>query len=232
MSRLAKIKQAILKYLPAHKFLHARSYAQEGEDMVLRGFYEGRKRYKGFYVDIGAHHPYRFSNTMYFYRKGWRGINVEPSPEAMKWFRWFRRRDTNLNIGISDSPQELTYYCFNEPALNGFSQEISEKRDGLKARYHLLKTIPVPTLPLQEVLTKYLDEGTFIDFISVDAEGFDLIVLQSNDWDRFRPGFVLVEEEIDFTALQDSAVYRFMQQHNYQLVAKTKRTLFFKDRRS
>lgn len=229
MGQLAKIKETILKYFPVNKFFHARSYSQEGEDMVIRGFYEGKKRYKGFYVDVGAHHPYRFSNTMYFYRKGWRGINIEPSPEAMKWFKFFRRKDTNLNIGISDSPQELTYYCFNEPALNGFSKEISEKRDGLKSRYHLLKTIPVPTLPLKEVFANHIGQETFIDFLSIDAEGFDLVVLKSNDWSRFRPGFVLVEEEIDFTALDASPIYQFLRDKRYKLVAKTKRTLFFKD---
>lgn len=226
---MSKLKKAILTYLPVHKFFHARSYSQEGEDMVIRGFYEGRKKYKGFYVDVGAHHPYRFSNTMYFYKKGWRGINIEPSPEAMKWFKWFRRRDTNLNIGISESPQELTYYCFNEPALNGFSKEISEKRDGLNARYHLTKTIPVPTLPLKQVLDQHVPKGKKIDFLSVDAEGFDLIVLNSNDWQQYRPTFVLVEEELSISDLEKSEVYQLMLSKGYALAAKTKRTLFFKN---
>lgn len=229
MSKLTKIKQLILKYLPIDKFRHAYSYSQEGEDMVLRGFYEGKKRYRGFYIDVGAHHPYRFSNTMYFYQKGWRGINIEPSPHAMKWFQLFRKNDTNLNLGVSAQPQTLTYYCFNEPALNGFCQEVTRKRDGLHSRYHLIKTIPIPTLPLRDILKNNLPRDIHIDFMSVDAEGFDLIVLQSNDWERFRPQFVLVEEEIDFNALHASQIYRFMRAQEYKLIAKTKRTLFFKD---
>ena len=39
------------------------SYAQEGEDMILNRLFETKK--KGYYVDIGAHHPKRFSNTYY-----------------------------------------------------------------------------------------------------------------------------------------------------------------------
>src|SRR5690606_39242212 len=170
---MSKIKKAILTYFPIHKFFHARSFSQEGEDMVLRGFYEGRKNYKGFYVDVGAHHPYRFSNTMYFYKKGWRGINIEPSPEAMKWLIWFRTKDVNLNIGISDSPLELTYYCFNVPTSNVFSLAISVKTDGLNAKYHLIKTITVPTLPLLVVLQKHLPKVIKIFFLSVAALGFD-----------------------------------------------------------
>lgn len=225
---MSTLKQQILKYFPIHKFFHARSFSQEGEDMVMRGFYEAKKGYKGIYVDVGAHHPYRFSNTNYFYKKGWWGINIEPSPEAMRWFQWFRRKDVNLNIGISESPQELTYYCFNEPALNGFSKEVSESRDGLHAKYRLVKSIPVPTLPLSDVLDTHMPVGKEIDFLSVDAEGFDLIVLRSNNWEKYRPKFVLVEEELSIPELNQSEIYQFMLEKGYGLVAKTKRTLFFK----
>ena len=40
----------------------------------------------GFYVDIGAFHPYRFSNTFYFYLRGWKGINVDATPNSMLLF--------------------------------------------------------------------------------------------------------------------------------------------------
>ena len=74
------LKKTILKYFPIDRYLSLKSYSQEGEDMVLRSFFEGQKNYKGFFVDVGAHHPYRFSNTLHFYKKGWRGINIDPQP--------------------------------------------------------------------------------------------------------------------------------------------------------
>lgn len=86
--------------------------------MVTNSFYEGQKNYKGFYVDIGAHHPFRFSNTAIFYKKGWRGINVEPTPEYYQKFKRYRSKDININIGVSDSNTKLTFYKFDEPALN------------------------------------------------------------------------------------------------------------------
>ena len=51
------------------------SYSQEGEDMVLKRIFD--KQTKGFYIDVGAHHPKRFSNTYNFYLKGWKGINID-----------------------------------------------------------------------------------------------------------------------------------------------------------
>ncbi|MCW5198181.1 FkbM family methyltransferase [Desulfobulbus sp. F3] len=40
------------------------------------------------------------------------------------------------------------------------------------------------------ILIKKID----IDFLSVDAEGVDLKVLKSNDWNKYRPYIVLAED--------------------------------------
>ena len=222
------LKKTILKYFPLDKLLSHASYSQEGEDMVLRSFFEGAKNYKGFYVDVGAHHPYRYSNTNYFYKKGWKGINIEPTPGAIKPFNIFRKRDINLNIGISDTSGKLLFYCFNEPALNGFSKEVSEERDKTSTRYKIIKEIEVETQPLSAVLDKYLPENQQIDFLSIDVEGLDLLVLKSNNWQKYKPGYILVEDSINFTSLADSEVHSFLEKQGYSIIAKTMRTLFFK----
>ena len=65
------IKWMIRKIVKAKNFFFdgyaLKSYSQEGEDMILRRIFERKKT--GFYIDIGAHHPKRFSNTYYFYKK-------------------------------------------------------------------------------------------------------------------------------------------------------------------
>ncbi len=63
---LKKIALQVLDYLRFQK-----SYSQDGEDMVMRALFEHLpKGYRGFFVDVGAHHPVRFSNTYHFYKKG------------------------------------------------------------------------------------------------------------------------------------------------------------------
>ncbi|MFM6346540.1 MAG: hypothetical protein ACKPFK_15520, partial [Dolichospermum sp.] len=104
--RLYIYPQNIYKY-------HNISYSQEGEDLILARFFEKEKN--GFYVDIGAHHPQRFSNTYYFYLKGWSGINIDAMPGSMKIFDDLRPLDINLEIPISDKSEILTYYEFDEP---------------------------------------------------------------------------------------------------------------------
>ena len=69
-------------------------YSQNGEDLILNRFLENKKN--GFYIDIGAHHPIRFSNTYLFYKKGWRGINIDAMPGSMDLFNKIRSRDINI----------------------------------------------------------------------------------------------------------------------------------------
>jgi FkbM family methyltransferase len=204
-----------------------RSYAQEGEDLVLRRIFEDRPG--GFFVDVGAHHPRRFSNTYLFYRAGWRGINIEPNPDLTPLFGRERPRDVTLELGVSDVPGVLTYYRFNDGALNTFDPALARERDGLRG-YRIVGTAEVRVGRLDEILAEHLPAGTGIDFLSVDAEGHDLQVLRSNDWDRFRPEIVLAEAL--GTSLGDAAaspVHALMERQGYQLFGKTVHTLFFRD---
>lgn len=220
------IKAYLLKILEL--FRYRRSYSQDGEDMVLRSLMEDYpKGYKGVFVDIGAHHPVRFSNTYFFYKKGWRGINVDAMPGSMKLFKWLRSKDTNLEVGVGPEKDTLTFYCFDEPALNTFSEETALERDQ-NTRYKIIKKVEVPVMKLAEILETYLSAPK-IDLLSIDVEGLDHQVLMSNNWDKYRPVFILVEDN-DFmlTALDRSVTYQFLVNKGYELSGKTKRTLVFK----
>jgi FkbM family methyltransferase len=200
-------------------------YSQEGEDRILWRLFEEQER--GFYVDVGAHHPIRFSNTFLFYRAGWSGINCDATPGSMAPFARIRPRDINLELAISDAGGALSFYGFDEPALNTFDPKLATE---YSAHARLIQRKTVPTVPLREVLTRYLPAGTPIDFMSVDVEGFDLSVLRSNDWTRYRPTVLLVEcAGVSLAALDAAPLGQFVKAVGYQICAKTVRTTFFKD---
>jgi FkbM family methyltransferase len=220
------IKQFALSVLDY--FRHKKSYSQDGEDVVLASFYENAKYYHGFYVDIGAHHPVRFSNTWMFYRKGWRGINIDPTPGSMLPFKFMRRKDINLEIGIGQKSETILFHCFNEPALNTFDIDLANERNTGKP-YKIVKIIEVQTEPLSNILNKFLPKGKQIDFLTIDVEGLDLQVLQSNDWEKYSPMYVLVED-IDFnlSVLDSSPIYNYLSQKGYEIVSVLKRTIIYK----
>lgn len=202
------------------------SYSQEGEDMILRRLFENQA--SGFYVDVGAHHPFRFSNTCFFYKKGWRGINLDATPGSMVLFERFRSRDINLEIPVSNSNAVLTFHVFNEPALNGFSKELSQARQANHPGYVILEEPKLQTRELSDILAVHLPAGAVIDFLTVDVEGHDFEVLKSNDWERFRPHVVLVEiAGRSLAEIERHDIGRYLQQYGYIVFAKTVHTVIF-----
>lgn len=194
---------------------YAPSFSSAGEDMILRHML-GSEKMSGFYVDVGAFHPTLFSNTYFFYLNGWRGINVEARPGSKTLFDKVRPRDVNLEVGISRQRGELTYYFIAEDSpMNSFSPEFLQQIEMVEA---VRSKIPVSTLPLAEVLDRHLPKGQSIDFLTVDVEGHDYEVLESNDWQRFRPRLIVVEdEELD---PDESRIVQMMKGHGYELCAQ------------
>lgn len=190
--------------------------------MLLNRIFENQNN--GYYVDIGAHHPSRFSNTCFFYKKGWKGINVDCNPGSMKAFRNSRKRDLNFEYAISDTLEEVKYFRFAEPALNSCVE-------GNTKETVPIKTMKINTVTLEHILDKNLAPGLAIDFLTVDVEGMDLRVLNSNNWRKYRPKIVLVEDilyNLEYTA--DSKIIRYMNSVDYVLFAKTVNTFIFREK--
>jgi FkbM family methyltransferase len=203
------------------------SYSQEGEDLVLKRIFGLQN--KGFFVDIGAHHPKRFSNTYIFYLEGWRGINIDALPGIKNIFDIERPEDINLELGVSEKEGDLIYYSFNEPALNTFDKAEADKKNGLQ-HYYIEKELKIKTYPLSYILNKYLKTNVHIDFMTIDVEGFDLQVLKSNDWQKYKPNIILIEElrtDVE-KILRESEIYKYLKTKGYLLHYRTFNTSFYK----
>src|SRR5688572_28520435 len=67
----------------------------------------------GKFVDIGAFHPTKFSNTRRLFELGWSGIFVEPAPTLFKAFEEEYGNNPNitlLNIAIGDTTDHVKFY--------------------------------------------------------------------------------------------------------------------------
>jgi FkbM family methyltransferase len=208
------IKRSFQKVLLGYDS-YAPSFSSAGEDMILRHLL-GSDKMNGFYVDVGAFHPTLFSNTYFFYLNGWQGINIEARPGSKTLFDKVRPRDINLEIGISGEHGTMTYYFIDEDSpMNSFSRDFLQQSEMLG---QVQKEISIPTIPLADVLERHLPDGQTIDFMNVDVEGHDFEVLESNDWKRFRPRIVVVEDEgLDPS---DSQIVKMMRGHGYELCAQ------------
>lgn len=204
-------------------------YSQQGEDLILRQIFNGRRN--GFYVDIGAFHPFKYSNTCWLYQKGWRGINVEPNPDLYQLFLEHRPHDINLNLAVGDDGEKLTYYKFDHPALNSFDTVHIENWSS-RPGYNVIERIEIETMGLERMLSTYLPKELEIDVLTVDTEGWDLQVLKSNNWERYRPEIVAVEDSLVMNHLsKPGPIVNYLQHVGYELFNITGITLFFRDGR-
>jgi FkbM family methyltransferase len=203
------------------------SFSQEGEDLIVRRKLAGLDR--GFYVDVGAYHPSRFSNTMALYRRGWRGINIDASPDAIKLFERDRLRDINVCAGVADTNGSLTFHMFDEPAVSTFDAGLADELLR-NSTYRLLDRRQIRVRRLAEILEETLPANQSIDLMSIDVEGLDLNVMQSNDWAKFRARCLLVEaRDFDMGRLAENPLHRFASSVGYRLIAKTVNTLIYED---
>lgn len=226
-------------------FIRKTYYSQYGEDAFLQAYFQQklllgsseqmalssvlRKAIgPGFYVDIGANSPVLYSNTYWFYRKGWRGINIDAAPGSVQIFERKRPRDINLEALISDKELELTFFHWGTPyGVNTLSPEHAEYFTRLTGRQPT--KITLRSSRLDTLLTAHLPLGQPISFMSIDVEGHDLHVLRSNDWERYRPELVLVEDfKMDVANVEASEIYRFMRSVGYEMYAWLRPTVVYR----
>jgi FkbM family methyltransferase len=170
------------------------SYAQNREDVLLDRLFP--RGLKGFYIDVGANDPVVSSVTKHFYDLGWRGINVEPATAAFAKLVDARTRDVNLNIGLSDHEDELTFHEF-PPGLSGLSTFSADQASWHREKGYASEERSVPVTTLASICADHVDGE--IDFLTIDVEGHERAVLEGGDWSRWRPRVVVVEATRPFT---------------------------------
>jgi FkbM family methyltransferase len=200
------------------------SYSQEGEDLVLLGLFEGQPA--GTFVDVGAHHPRRFSNTHLLSEAGWRGLNIDPLPGTAETFRRERPHDVTVECGIAEDAGELAFFRFVEPALSTFDPDLAAERQD--AGWPLAERHTIAVRPLAELVTEHLRTDR-VDLLTVDVEGLDLQVLASAGLGRIRYDVICVEALRDELTAQ-GPLHELLDGHGYVLVAATGRSRIYRSR--
>lgn len=195
-------------------------FSQAGEDAIVWNVFSYLARKEtGTYVDIGAYHPVKYSNTYLLYKAGWRGINVDPRPGFKELFDRARPGDTNIEAGVGSSNGSLKYYFISEDStLNSFSKENLER---LRVFDQVTKTIEIPVYSLGTLFDRCGFSGS-IDYLNVDAEGFEMEILHGISSLPSLPTLISVEQN-GVTTLGEvlkSEPASFLESIGYEAIAK------------
>jgi len=117
----------------------------------------------------------------------------------------------------------LKYYIFQNPALNSFDEKLSVSREE-----DIISIQEISTLTLEYILDTYLPKDQEIDFLNIDVEGFDLNVLKSNNWKKYKPKVIAIEIlAMDINDVINSEIYHLLVDKGYKYSSKSIRTNFF-----
>jgi hypothetical protein len=191
------------------------SFAQCGEDLAAFFIIGYLGLPKVTYMDVGAHDPVAINNTYFFYRRGYRGVLVEPNVEMCKKLRSVRPGDTTLEAGIGiTAEREADYYLMSDSAWNTFSKEEAEHMTrATGGAIKIEKVIKMPLLEINDVMAKHF--GGAPTFLSIDAEGLHLAILKTIDYERFRPPIICVETLVAGTRQAIPEIQVFMTSQGY-----------------
>jgi hypothetical protein len=200
------------------------SYSLFGEDLVVRSYFsENFDNSTGRFIDVGAFHPFKLSNTMLLSQLGWRGINVDCDPVKISRFEKLRPRDQNICAAVAEVPRDMVYLEYPK----GFTNRIAdpgEKNLLSGCGEEPLKATPIRVTTLTDVIERSAFRGQHFHYLNVDCEGQDLSVLKGVDFSRYSPELITVEA---WTKAAQAELAAFLECFGYQLTDIVRLTLFF-----
>lgn len=173
-----------------------KSFAQNFEDVML--WRALNHVVKGFFIDIGAHHPIKDSVSKIFSEAGWAGIHVEPVPLYADLVRKDRPGDQVIEAIVSDKNGLCEFYSIEGTGLSTSRKEIAESH---KANNFEYSSIIVSAVTLDDIIS--LCPSSEIHWLKIDVEGMEKAVLSGWTDTRRLPWVVVIESTYPGTQLSN-----------------------------
>ena len=208
-------------------------FGQHGEDVLVHKLFDRRFK-NGFYMDIGAYHPFRQSNTAYFWLMGWNGVNVDASPHSIQLFKKIRKTDRNVWSAVVDvetAHRQKTISLHFNPAVKYDLGATCSPEEALKRKNSQTEQIEVPCESLTTIVNKYApSKSSDFHFMNIDIEGFDESALQGMDGWKSKPQVLCVEilHASTIREVLGTATNLALESNGYQMVGKTAASVIYK----
>jgi len=177
-----------------------------------------------FFLQIGAHDGLSYDPIHdYVRRYHWKGLLVEPQPAVFQSLKANYSGQSQLlfeNSAIAQKDGTLDLYCFENAEAEDHASMLTSSRKHylvLNGDHHrgALKTITVPALTLQSLLTKH--QVGRVNLLQIDTEGFDFEIIKMIDFSRMKPEIIHFENNF-LNHRQKSECSRILSGQNYSLL--------------
>lgn len=152
-------------------------YSQHGEDYFIFRNFLNKKREDGIYVECGASDGVCFSNTLFFHNElGYKGVMIEPSHWAFPQLVENRKNDICCNCAIDNKIGNAELLGIHATA--GLTKYMDEEHIKIHHKNKIISC--VKTYPFGLLMNKCGIK--YIDFLSIDMEGGEKVLLETMDW--------------------------------------------------
>jgi FkbM family methyltransferase len=202
--------------------------SQFGEEKKLLKLFN--RNQKGFYVDLGCFHPTRSNNTFKFYKRGWKGLNIDLNPLSIDLFNFARPKDINVCAAISNKKSKKKLYFLGDldskntldlNHKNWLGEHFNLNKSDFKIKY-------IKTSTLGQILKK--NKIYKIDLLNIDIEGHEYEVIKSFDFKKFNINVICIEL-LNFNKLsanRKKQLVLLLKKNKFKLVDKSKINFIFK----
>ena len=198
------------------------NYSQYFEQDYLISYFNDKKR--GVLVDIGAADGINNSNTRYLIENGWEGILIEPNKKnynKLLELYFDNKKIIVENCGCSNKNVKGAKFFIDKndefEQISTFSEEqyLSCKEyyqcDFVEDEVDIIKT--------SELFIKH--DLKYIDFISIDAEGYDSLIIDGIDFNNVVIDLFCIEN------INNDCI-NYLKKNGYTLIHETTGNKFYK----
>jgi FkbM family methyltransferase len=177
-----------------------------------------------FFLQIGAHDGLSYDPIHAYVRQyHWKGLLVEPQPAIFAKLQENYAEEKQLlfeNSAIAPGDGVLELHCFENANADDHASMLTSTRKhylSLNGDGHsgAVKTITVPALSLESLLTKHKIER--VNLLQIDTEGFDFEIIKMIDFKRMKPEIIHYENNF-LNRRQKSECSRILGEQNYALL--------------
>jgi len=173
-------------------YLHQKkSKAQILQDLWV--LYMTQEKREGYFVEFGACDGRSLSNTLLLENEfGWTGILAEPNPT------WHDALTNNRKCTISkkcvhnNSNETIHFSCSTIPELSRITEIIPDDVHERTGNRQEEQSVIVETISLLDLLMEH-KAPYYIDYLSIDTEGSEYIILQDFDFSAYQFGLITIE---------------------------------------
>mmetsp|Transcript_23941 Transcript_23941/g.50106 ORF Transcript_23941/g.50106 Transcript_23941/m.50106 type:complete len:319 (-) Transcript_23941:215-1171(-) len=177
-------------------------YSGEGQDKLIQALMDANdkkiksdnnndaKRKPPFFVDLGSNDPLILSNSYQLEQNGWNGLCIEPNPRY--WYRLASFRTCTIVAAFVGGSQKedgkLVNVKFSNARKGGIVGDTMDNKEGAEERRTLVSI---------ETMFEETNVPNVIDYLSLDVEGAEGLVMKDFPWNVYHFKFMTIERPND-----------------------------------